>query len=99
VTDNELHVEAFSAAAFIETVQQAGGGIVTRQVEYLAAYLETLKVTTVVRETRYIDRHYAAGLGQLARERRFAEHVRRAHQKIQRILAVIEACDAHLFRD
>jgi hypothetical protein len=41
VTENEIHVEAFSAAAFIETVQQAGGGVVTRQVRYLAAYLDT----------------------------------------------------------
>ncbi|HEY4178854.1 MAG TPA: hypothetical protein VGM90_18535 [Kofleriaceae bacterium] len=58
MTENEIHVEPFSAAAFIQTVQQAGGGIVTRQVEYLAAYLEALRVVTVVRETRYIDRHY-----------------------------------------
>jgi hypothetical protein len=32
--------------------------VVPRQVEYLAAYLDALKVATVVRETRYIDRHY-----------------------------------------
>ena len=58
MTENEIHVEQFSAATFIDTVKQAGGGIVTRQVEYLADYLQTLKVATIVRETRYIDRHY-----------------------------------------
>lgn len=56
--ENAIHVEPFTAATFTETVKQAGGGIVTRQVEYLASYLQTLKVATVVRETRYIDRHF-----------------------------------------
>lgn len=58
VTQNKIHVEPFSAAAFIETVKQAGGGIITRQVYYLADYLQTLKAATIVCETRYIDRHY-----------------------------------------
>ena len=55
MTENEIHVEPFSAASFTDTVKAAGGGIVTRQVKYLADYLERLKVGTVVRETRYID--------------------------------------------
>jgi hypothetical protein len=58
VTQNQIHVEPFSIATFVETVKQAGGNIVTRQVEYLGDYLERLGVATVVRETRYIDRHY-----------------------------------------
>jgi hypothetical protein len=58
VTENEIHVEPFSAASFTDTVKAVGGGIVTRQVKYLADYLQRLKVATVVRETRYIDRHY-----------------------------------------
>jgi hypothetical protein len=58
VIENAIHVEPFTATTFTETVKQAGGGIVTRQVEYLASYLQTLKVATVVRETRYIDRHF-----------------------------------------
>jgi len=58
VIENAIHVEPFTAARFTETVKQAGGGIITRQVEYLALYLQRLKVATVVRETRYIDRHF-----------------------------------------
>jgi hypothetical protein len=38
VIENAIHVEPFTAATFTETVKQAGGGIVTRQVEYLASY-------------------------------------------------------------
>ena len=58
MTENKIYVEPFSIATFVDTVKVAGGGIITRQVEYLADYLDELKVATVVRETRYIDRHY-----------------------------------------
>jgi hypothetical protein len=58
VPENKIYVEPFSIATFVDTVKKVGGGIITRQVEYLANYLEKLEVATIVREARYIDRHY-----------------------------------------
>jgi hypothetical protein len=56
--ENKIDVEPFSTDSFIETVRRVGGGVVTRQARYLAGYLQKLKAGTIVRESRYIDRHY-----------------------------------------
>jgi hypothetical protein len=58
VAQNKIQVEPFTTQRFVELVRRAGGGVVTRQVEYLGRYLEELKVRTIVRESRYVDRHY-----------------------------------------
>lgn len=57
--ENTIHVEPFAIDSFTDAVVAASGGKKSNaQVRYLARYLDRLGARTVVRETRYVDRHY-----------------------------------------
>lgn len=57
---NSITVLPFSQQRFIEAVADASGstGDPAPQVTYLARYAEQLEAKTIVRESRYVDRHY-----------------------------------------